>query len=345
MKMTFNDLFAAFIVYGQFEHGYAAESLQKFKECYRCWVQPRIGARNVEEVTLEDILQLRRGLLDAGRSVARQYSILTLLKLLFRYARERLRVACLDPTEIHLPKRVFKRVEFLTDNEVDRMLSAVRTHTFAGQRLRVLLEVLLSTGMRISEALSLNRDSIDWEQGEAEIVGKGNRQRTVFFSPRCLIWIQELLATRRDRHPAVFITNGSAPRRLTRNNISKVFIRLRQRSGISKKLTPHLLRHTFCTSLLHRGADIMFIKELAGHRDIQITARYYLGVSKEALRAVLNRCQIYGWRQTISAAIMPPQEGHSHIPGTAGVPLLRPAGPGQDSIDTSFPAVRAQGSL
>ena len=160
------------------------------------------------------------------------------LKLLFRFCRTRLRVPCYDPAEISLPRRVSKKVEFLTEQEVAQLVRIIPTQTHTGLRLRSLIEVLLSTGLRISEALSLSRNSIDPETGEAEVVGKGNKPRAVFFSPVCQSWINRYLACRQDTGPALFATTGTKPRRLSRNDMSKVFRRLRKRSGIAKKLTP-----------------------------------------------------------------------------------------------------------
>jgi site-specific recombinase XerD len=100
------------------------------------------------------------------------------------------------------------------------------------------------------------------------------------------------LEKRDDDHPAVFVTTG-IPRRWQRYDISKYFIDLRRKAQIAKPLTPHLLRHTFCSNLLHHGADITFIKELAGHSDIQTTARYYLGVDRAALKRVVKNCLDY----------------------------------------------------
>ena len=89
-------------------------------------------------------------------------------------------------------------------------------------------------------------------------------------------------------YSAIFITTG-IPRRLDRSDISKYFQALKAKAGIDKPFTPHILRHTYCTNLLRNGADITYIKELAGHQDIQTTAKYYLGVDREALRNVVAK--------------------------------------------------------
>jgi integrase/recombinase XerD len=342
--MRFDDAFPPFLLHGQVERGYSRQTLDKFRECFRSWIQPRLGQTALEEITYLHLLEFRRAMDEAGLSVARQYSILMVLKLLFRFCRTRLRVPCYDPAEISLPRRVSKKVEFLTEQEVAQLVRIIPTHTYTGLRLRSLIEVLLSTGLRISEALSLNRDSIDPETGEAEVVGKGNRPRVVFFSPVCQSWINRYLACRRDTCPALFATTGTSPRRLSRNDMSKVFRRLRRRSGIAKKLTPHLLRHTFCTSLLHNGADIMFIKELAGHQDIQTTARYYLGVDKASLKRVLMRCQIHGWRPD---GVTTPARGPDlpHTPDTSGGPVWPRGGPDPGSSDRWYPGAHVPRSL
>jgi site-specific recombinase XerD len=335
--MLISDAAGAFITYARVDRMYAPETQLKIKDCFRAWLLPLFGAREVESLTALDVLELRRIMTDRALSVARQYSVVVFLKLFLKFCRVVLKLKVLDPTEVRLPRRTHNRVEYLTNQEADQLLNAVPMHTFNGLRLRTLMEVLLSTGMRISEALSLNRDVTETRPGEiaeVEITGKGSKQRTVFLSPRCLEWTKRFVAIRTDPHPALFVTTGTSPRRLGRNEMSKVFRKLGARAGITKKVTPHLLRHTFCTSLLHAGADITFIKELAGHQDIETTARYYLGVDKKALRQVLERCQIHGWQ---APALL-------HTPDSDAKPVWPLAGPGLSSNGTSFPNARGPGS-
>lgn len=192
-----------------------------------------------------------------------------------------------------LPKRRAPEVEFLTNEEIQAVLDSINTTTFTGIRLRALVELLLGTGMRISEALSLQRNVFDEGRSEAEIVGKGRHKRRVFFSPRLRAWVSQYLAKRVDDHPALFVTTGYPVRPLKREDISRFFILLKKKAGLSKKFTPHILRHTFCTNLLQHGADITHIKDLAGHQDIQTTARYYLGKDNRVLRNVVEQCLDY----------------------------------------------------
>src|SRR5262249_1114668 len=163
--------------------------------------------------------------------------------------------------------------EYLTNAEIVAMRENIDISRILGVRTRALFEALLATGMRISEALSLNSDSIDFQARDATIVGKGGKPRTVFFTDDSLKWIRRYLALRLDEHPALFVTSGTPSRRLRRGDIPQFFKVPARLAGIEKQVTPHLLRHTFCTNLRNNGADISLIKDLAGHADIHTTAR------------------------------------------------------------------------
>jgi integrase/recombinase XerD len=155
-----------------------------------------------------------------------------------------------------------------------------QTPRIAGYCQRALVETLIATGMRISEALSLNRDSIDPGAKKATIIGKGDRQRTVFFNDRALHWINEYVSLRADRNPALFLSLRD--HRMTPDLVGSTFRRLRRRAGLAKKVSPHMLRHTAATMLLRNGCPIGFIKEILGHSDLMTTCRYYLGTMDES---------------------------------------------------------------
>jgi len=151
-----------------------------------------------------------------------------------------------------------------------------------GLRFRTLVEVLLGTGMRISEALSLNRNQIDYEKAEAKIIGKGSKERVVFFNQRALDWIKYYLEQRGDTLEPVFITSRGT--RFSREDVSGLFKRYVKKSGITKHLTPHTLRHTMATHLLFNGCPINHVKEILGHDRLETTCKYYLGVDKSAAK-------------------------------------------------------------
>ena len=157
----------------------------------------------------------------------------------------------------------------------------VAAHTQAGLRDRALAEVLCITGMRIAEALSLNRAQIDWETQTAQIVGKGNKPRKVYFTDSALAWIRQYLDIRHDEHPALFVTQGDNPIRLNAQGTWKRFHRYAKQAGIGKKVYPHMLRHTMATTLLANGCPIGHIRALLGHEHLTTTCKYYLGIIAE----------------------------------------------------------------
>lgn len=291
--MNTSEAYDRFLDYCRAERHVSPSSLEKYRDCFSSWLSPWFGQQAVTGINRLQILDMRQAMLDRQLSVARQYSIIMSLKGLLKFCRGALGLECLDPADISLPKRKAPQVDFLNNEEVQRMLNGIDTSSFTGLRLRALIELLLSTGMRISEALSLKRDLFDSDSNQAEIVGKGAFKRQVFFSPRCQLWIKQYLSKRHDDSPWLFVTTGYPVRKWAREDISRFFILLKRRVGFTRRFTPHLLRHTYCTNLSHHGADIAHIKDLAGHQDIQTTARYYLGKDKEVLRRVVEQCLDY----------------------------------------------------
>jgi integrase/recombinase XerD len=303
--MTTSEAFGPFLSFCQSERHVAPSTLSKYRDCFESWIQPIFGRKDVSDISRLAVLELRQAMVDRNLSVARQYSIIMFLKSFLKFCRSTLGLSCLDPADVRLPKRPAPHVEYLTNGEIQQVLDAIKTDTFTGLRLRALIEVLLSTGMRISEALSLKRIQFDAGKTEAEIIGKGKKRRTIFFTQRCRLWVQEYLNRRIDDNPGVFVTTGYPVRPLAREDVSRFFQNLKAKAGLGKKFTSHILRHTFCTILRNNGADISIIKDLAGHQDIQTTARYYLGKNKDVLRRAIAQCLDYGLPRESSANLAP----------------------------------------
>lgn len=286
--MKINEAHHLFLTYGRGERNYARETLVKRKDCFRAWILPILGEIDIDHLTRLDITKLRTAMQDRKLGIYRQYDVIMTLKVFCKFCREVLKTECVDPDkEIPLPKRPRPFVVFLTNAEVERVRNALDVHKFNGLRLRTLIEVLLTTGVRVSEALALDRGLFEAGATEVDIVGKGGKHRTIFFPHATVQWIRRFLHFRDDDFPAVFITTG-IPRRWDRNDLSKYFKELKWKARIDKKFTPHILRHTYCTNLRDNGTDISLIKELAGHQDIQTTAKYYLGISKQSLRDAVD---------------------------------------------------------
>src|ERR1051326_5406388 len=173
------------------------------KEAFDSWLLKLFGRLEVASIRSMHVLAFRQVMASRELSTARQYRLLMVLKLFLKFCRTVLELNCLDSSTIKLPTRKAPRVEYLTNAEIQAVRDKIDTFQTSGARLRALFETLLSTGMRISEALSLNRDSIDFERREAVIIGKGGKARTVFFSEDALRWIRRYLNRRHDPNPAL----------------------------------------------------------------------------------------------------------------------------------------------
>ncbi len=160
----------------------------------------------------------------------------------------------LNPKQIRPPRIVRREVIFLTKEEIEAFLGTIDVFQMKDLRFRAVVETILGTGMRISEVLSLNRKNINWKKKEAKVIGKGNKERRVFFTDRSLYWIRRYLEKRHDLCEAVFVTNGN-PRRLTPGDMWRFFKRHREKAKITKRLTPHILRHSVATNLVFNGCS------------------------------------------------------------------------------------------
>ncbi len=204
----------------------------------------------------------------------------------------------LEPEKIELSKIPDRTVEYLTRDELERLFEAVDTSTIVGMRNRTIMEFLYSTGLRISELTSLNRDQINLERGEFQVRGKGQKMRIVFLSERAKEWINDYLDLRDDGYEPLFLNHRRARnkkqgavtmrgehRRLTEYTIQEMVRRTAYEAGIVKKVTPHVLRHSFATGLLINGADIRSVQDMLGHASIT-TTQIYTHLTNKKLREV-----------------------------------------------------------
>jgi len=204
----------------------------------------------------------------------------------------------LEPEKIELSKIPDRTVEYLTRDELERLFEAVDTSTIVGLRNRAIMEFLYSTGLRISELTALNRDQINLERGEFQVRGKGQKMRIVFLSERAKDWIMEYLEMRDDGFEPLFLNHRRARkkkegavtmkgehRRLTEYTIQEMVRRTAYEAGLVKKVTPHVLRHSFATELLINGADIRSVQDMLGHASIT-TTQIYTHLTNKKLREV-----------------------------------------------------------
>jgi site-specific recombinase XerD len=199
----------------------------------------------------------------------------------------------LPSSKIKLPKVSKDKVpNFLTIEDVEKLLSEPDVDNKIGLRDKSILEAFFSTGMRIAELTSLNRDQFNhlkMEEGlEMTIIGKGDKPRTVYFSKRSLKWLKEYLDTRTDLDKSLFIRysgNKSDSRRLSIRSIEKLVKKYAKLAGLPIDITPHTLRHSYATDLLTQGVDLRTVQEFLGHSNI-LTTQIYTHVTNKRLRDV-----------------------------------------------------------
>jgi site-specific recombinase XerD len=296
-KLRLSQAASQFLDYARVELRFSAQTIDRYDYCLKR-VGRSLGDLPVMAISEADITQLKSEMLIAGHSVHWQIVMLAATKRLLQFCRERLKLEVLDPACILIPTRPRREVVYLNADEVDRFVRVIPLRTLKNQphlhglRFRVLVEVLLGSAMRIGEVLSLNRADIDFTRKEARVIGKGNKQRTVFFTDRALFWLRQYLELRTDSAAPLFVSqDGTA--RLDQKDIWRPFARYRKLAGLSKPVRPHLLRHTAATQLLFNGCPVGHIKEILGHERLETTCRYYLGLDLRAAKSALQKYLIY----------------------------------------------------
>ena len=245
---------------------------------------------NVEEVDEETIRKFRLFLSHQYKNPVKgpikrqtQNYFLVALRALFRYLRKK-GFNVLSPEQIELGKVRDRRIKFLLPEELERLFEAVDTSNIVGLRDRAILEVLFSTGLRVSELVSLNRDQVNLETGEFGVIGKGGRARVVFLSKRAKHWLKKYLEARDDPYIPLFIRySGPKPKesglavdryRLSVRSVERLVDKYRKKAGIPFRIGPHVLRHSLATDLLSHGADLRSVQEILGHKNISTTQIY-----------------------------------------------------------------------
>jgi site-specific recombinase XerD len=216
------------------------------------------------------------------KRVTQNYHLIALRSFL-KYLAKR-DIVTVAPDKIDLPKAEAHSIKFLDRGDVDRLLNMPEISTPEGMRDKAILEMLFSTGLRVSELVGLNRDQVNLDRREFGVIGKGRRARVVFLSERASDWLKRYLATREDDLAPIFIRySGKKPDehdmtgnsiRLTSRSVQRLVEKYVKKARLTIKITPHGLRHSFATDLLGNGADLRAIQELLGHKNVSTTQIY-----------------------------------------------------------------------
>lgn len=216
------------------------------------------------------------------------YYLIALRAFLKYLARQEIKT--LPAERIELAKVPQRSLDLITEEEFSRLLNSPKGNDLIDLRDRAILELMFSTGLRLSEVRSLPRD-INLSSEELSVRGKGGKVRVVFLSDKAKKCIKEYLDKRKDLSDALFVNvssvgkNKEIPGPLTSRSIQRMVLNHAIKAGISKKVTPHTIRHIFATDLLSNGADIRSVQAMLGHSSI-VTTQVYTHVTDKHLREV-----------------------------------------------------------
>ena len=202
-------------------------------------------------------------------------------------------IPALTADKIELSRTTRKQVTFLNEDELERVFAQPDINTISGLRDRAILELLFSSGLRVSELTGLDRDHINLKRREFMVRGKGQKDRPIFISTEAAQWIEQYLAKREDTAKPLFVRYSGTKKvdlsgnfhRLTVRSVQRIVARAALLAGITKHVSPHTMRHSFATDLLMNGADLRSVQAMLGHSNIA-TTQIYTHVTDPHLRAV-----------------------------------------------------------
>ena len=251
------------------------------------------------QITLDDVrdfrLWLNRQTNQRGQPLKKStqnYHLIALRSFLKYLAKND--VQTLAAEKIELAKTSERQVNFLEGDDLERFLGAPLSgehRDLMAYRDKAILEMLFSTGLRVSELANLKRDSLNLNKDEFTVRGKGDKLRVVFVSPAAKLWLKEYLERRKDTEPFLFLRQDRASRRsaelkpLTPRSIQRLVDHYARAAGLTKHITPHTLRHSYATDLLMNGADIRSVQAMLGHASIQ-TTQIYTHITNPRLREI-----------------------------------------------------------
>ena len=288
-----------FLEYLEIERNRANKTLNNYNrylERYLKWLVKFLEKELIEakDITEENIRKYRVFLNRTAKNgdlplkkITQDYHIIALRGFLKFLGKNDISVP--SPARIELGKTERKEIEFLEKDEIERLLNAPRGTSLDNLRDKAILEMLFSSGLRVSELASLDKENFHLKKNEFSVEGKGGKRRVVFISPETQKALYLYLQRRRDQDPALFVrhhkTKNVEDLRLSVRTIQRIVKKHATRAGITKDIHPHTLRHSFATDLLQNGADIRSVQMLLGHSSIS-TTQVYTHITDKHLRNI-----------------------------------------------------------
>lgn len=299
--MYISELIIDFLEHLEVERGRS----QKTAENYHLYLQRLVefaGDIEVAKINSEMVRKWRLWLNrykndndDELATITQGYHLIALRSFLTYLAKRD--VNSLEPSKIELPKINRKQVSFLQPGEIERLVAVIDESSEVGLRDKAIVELLLSSGLRVSELVGLNRDHVNTKRREFMVRGKGQKDRPVFISQQAAQNVENYLAQRADSLSPLFVSySGRASgqntsgdfKRLSARSVQRIIQKYAKQAGLTKHVSPHTMRHSFATDLLMNGADLRSVQSLLGHSNIA-TTQIYTHVTDQHLKEVHDK--------------------------------------------------------
>lgn len=280
MFMKLVDTFQKFIEYER-QNGLTEKTITEHKRFLCGSLSHSIQDKEIGDLRLTDIAAVK----EAGKAhgeYGSQRSV-HVFRRLMNYLHDNGIALPFDYRDIKLPSPPKRQVIYLTDEEIEKLRNACKLDNLTGLRTRALIEVLYDTGMRTLEAISLNRDDIDWDNKEAKIINaKTKEPETVYLTDRSVCWLKKYLEARNDKFEPLFATYVG--KRVLQSDIRRTLINQTKEAGITKRINPRIFRKSLVTTLLHNGVDIKTVQGIARHKSPRTTLRFYAAIDLERVK-------------------------------------------------------------
>jgi site-specific recombinase XerD len=295
--MRFSKIKTDFLEYLEIEQNRSQKTIANYDH-YLTRLADYAGDIAVSDITTELVRKWRLWLNRLGTNTSDELGKTTLnyhliaLRSFLKYCAKH-DIPALPPEKIELARTRRPQVTFLNEDELERLFAGPDITKLAGLRDRALLELLFSSGLRVSELVGLDRDHINLKRREFMVRGKGQKDRPIFISAEAAEWLQRYLDKRQDSTKPLFIRFGGNKKvdlsgnyhRLTARSVQRLVAHYALLAGITKHVSPHTLRHSFATNLLMNGADLRSVQAMLGHSNIA-TTQIYTHVTDPHLKAV-----------------------------------------------------------
>lgn len=285
------ELIDTFLNYISVERGLANNTVVSYREDLNTYLDfieksnidalSRISKDNITNFMFD---QKAKGI--AANSIARR---LAAIRMFHRFL-TRERILKNDPSALIDSPKLWKRVpETLTLNEVEALIAQPDARSSQGLRDKAILETLYATGMRVSEGVNLKKDSVNLDVGFLRCIGKGNKERVIPLGKKAINSINKYLETSRPKFlkgkESEFLFVSRCGKKISRQSFWKIIKKYAKEARLKKPIKPHILRHSFATHLLERGADLRSVQEMLGHSNIS-TTQIYTHINKERLKNI-----------------------------------------------------------